>query len=152
MMDESNLRYDPESGELLRVRKLTARGAVWFGDKQYPATHIIWYLVTGEWPAPGEVIDHIDGNPQNNKWSNLRKCSHTENMRNVIRDTRIHDRDLGLERGVQRRGNRFIVTISGFYVGIFKTIEEANAEARAFRQEYHGEYAPENRSSNDTNK
>lgn len=44
---------------------------------------IIWYLEKGYWPE--RVIDHIDGNKLNNKISNLRECSHTENMRNTYR-------------------------------------------------------------------
>lgn len=39
------------------------------------------FYMTGEWPT-GEV-DHQDGNAYNNSWSNLRVCSHAENMKNL---------------------------------------------------------------------
>jgi hypothetical protein len=46
----------------------------------YPAHRIAVLLMTGQWPD-GEV-DHIDRNPGNNKWENLRQCSARENTRN----------------------------------------------------------------------
>jgi len=36
--------------------------------------------MTGEWPE--KQIDHIDGNPLNNKWDNLRDVTSQENGRN----------------------------------------------------------------------
>lgn len=43
--------------------------------------HVAWYLTYGEW-APRE-IDHIDGNGYNNKLSNLRLATHSENAQNM---------------------------------------------------------------------
>ena len=48
--------------------------------KNYVMARLIWLMMTGEWPK-GE-IDHIDGNPLNNRWDNLRDVSKTENLRN----------------------------------------------------------------------
>lgn len=45
-------------------------------------THVIWYYMTGKFPKRGEIIDHMDRNPKNNKWKNLRKVTHLENVRN----------------------------------------------------------------------
>ena len=47
------------------------------------AHRIIWIWMTGEQP---DTIDHIDGDGLNNKWSNLRSVSQSENMKNQ----RIH--------------------------------------------------------------
>lgn len=45
------------------------------------AHRVVWFLCHGE--DPGEfVIDHIDGNPSNNKISNLRKVTLQQNSRN----------------------------------------------------------------------
>ena len=44
-------------------------------------THRLAYLfMTGEWP--NDEIDHINGNPSDNRWKNLRAVSRWENNRN----------------------------------------------------------------------
>lgn len=48
--------------------------------KKYLAHRVIWLLYTGEWPL--EEIDHINGDRRDNRISNLRPVSHTENARN----------------------------------------------------------------------
>jgi len=46
------------------------------------AHRIIWKMVHGEIPE-GMVIDHINGNPFDNRLENLRMVTHTENCRNA---------------------------------------------------------------------
>lgn len=41
---------------------------------------IAWLLTYGQWPS--ERLDHIDGNPSNNKIDNLRLATHQQNMHN----------------------------------------------------------------------
>ncbi len=48
---------------------------------RYPSHRIIWAMEYGVWPI-GE-IDHIDGNRLNNRLSNLRDVTRTENARNM---------------------------------------------------------------------
>lgn len=54
------------------------RGAIL--GQNYMAHRVIWALAYGEWPR--EDIDHIDGNPSNNRLDNLRAVTTTENQRN----------------------------------------------------------------------
>ena len=49
-------------------------------NKTYKAHRLIWMYMTGSWPVG--VIDHIDRNPDNNKFDNLRDCSHSDNAHN----------------------------------------------------------------------
>ena len=53
------------------------------GDKTFLAHRLIWALVHGQWPP--DQIDHIDGDRQNNKLSNLRTATPLENQRNLKR-------------------------------------------------------------------
>jgi hypothetical protein len=44
------------------------------------AHRVAWKIMTGEDPIE---IDHIDGNRSNNKWSNLRNGTRSDNLRNI---------------------------------------------------------------------
>jgi hypothetical protein len=48
----------------------------------YPAHRLIWFLVTGEWPPSGMVIDHINGVRHDNRWANLRLATEGQNRIN----------------------------------------------------------------------
>ncbi len=45
------------------------------------AHRVIWAIVNGSWPA--DQIDHINGIRSDNRISNLRNATHTDNMRNM---------------------------------------------------------------------
>lgn len=49
--------------------------------KNYFVHRVAWLMQTGAWPD--RFIDHIDGNPFNNKWDNLREANASENLWNV---------------------------------------------------------------------
>jgi hypothetical protein len=52
-------------------------------SKRVYAHRAIWAMAYGRWPD-GE-IDHINGDPKDNRLENLRDVSHAENMRNLSR-------------------------------------------------------------------
>jgi hypothetical protein len=56
-------------------------GAIY--GENFSAHRIIWKWMAGE--DPDNDIDHIDGDRQNNKWSNLRLATRAENLRNAAR-------------------------------------------------------------------
>jgi hypothetical protein len=50
-------------------------------DNSYFAHRVAWLIVHGRWPE--DQIDHIDHDTLNNRLSNLREVTNTENHRNV---------------------------------------------------------------------
>jgi len=100
--------------------------------KNYLAHRVLWLLHTGEWPEA--EVDHINGNPADNRIANLRAATRSENARNstVYGASRY--------KGVGKSNNRWVAQIDGIYLGAFKCetaayIARRNAEAR------HGEFA-----------
>lgn len=93
-------------------------------DCLFRAHRLIWLYMTGEWP---EVwIDHIDRDPTNNKWSNLRAATMSQNHQNqkVRKDSKVGVRGVELhESGLYRA--RLVLNGKRIQIGYFKTKEEA---------------------------
>lgn len=113
--------YSPKSGELKRKDGETLGGTSsngrlncnYFGISK-PATHVIWYYMTGSFPEKGMVIDHIDRIPSNNKWRNLRKITKKGNAMN---------KSVGYYKDMFTASVN--VNSDSIFLGYFKTKEEA---------------------------
>jgi len=113
--------------------------------RHYRASRLIWFHVTGVWP-PSQV-DHIDRNPSNDKWSNLRLATGSQNKANNRKYQSKNS--AGMPKGVQlmqgRRSVRYraIATKDGkrIHLGYFDTPETAHAAYRKASEELHGEFA-----------
>ena len=94
--------------------------------EQHWAHRVIWKLMTGEDP---DVIDHLDGNPANNAWSNLKA---TDTRGNAMNQRRPRNNVSGVV-GVYwiRSESRWKASIAGKYLGTFDTFEEAVAARKA---------------------
>jgi len=149
------LRYDPDTGWLIRTVRMGARGMIGmragyrhntdgyrrvaFDGKQYREHRIIWAIVTGTWPLQ---IDHINGVRDENRWINLRDVSNRENCRNKKRPA---NNTSGVT-GVYWRGRNLTwvarIRLNGKManLGSFATFDEAVAVRKAAEVE-HGFHA-----------
>lgn len=159
------LRYDAATGELIwlpRPRELfpndrlynswntrragTVAGSVKLTSKiisidhiMYRAHRLVWLFVYGE-PVP-DLIDHIDGDPLNNRPQNLRAATLSQNAAN---SRRPKDNTSGV-KGVSFQYGKFCPFVGynhrTVWLGTFDTLEEAAAVRREAFKRFYGEFA-----------
>lgn len=137
---KKRISYDPDSGTFLRiwssrrsdlVGKLAGRytklGYLYidFGKKHYFAHRLAFVIMTGNFPV-GEV-DHINGDPRDNRWVNLRDITHKENQQNmhkVMSNSKTGVMGVRFYRGMYVAQIRF--NDKRLHLGTFKTPQEAH--------------------------
>ena len=103
----------------------------------YQAHRLIWLLMTGEWPA--NEVDHINGDPADNRWANLREATRSQNSVN-----RPYKNRTGY-RGVAERHGKFYARImdgvgNRVTLGCFATAEDAHEAYRLAAEKMYGDF------------
>lgn len=141
------LSYDPETGHLKWLKRTSHRinigdvagapignGYIMLGaDKNRIYAHrAAWALHTGSWP--NGHIDHINGDRQDNRISNLRDVTRSVNIHNQHRK-KISSTG---KRNVLARSGKFVARcqIDGkyYWIGTYPTPEKAASVVARFRQ------------------
>ena len=144
--------YRPDTGLLIRRRKVKGCGkpagslkdgeiTVGIDHREYRAHRLIWKMVYGD-PVP-DVIDHVDGDPHNNRIENLRAADSSQNHAN----NSFSWSNTGV-RGVSRKKDgKFQAYLSfrrkAIWLGLFDTLDEAVEARKAAAKEIYGEFARE---------
>jgi hypothetical protein len=140
------LHYDPETGEFTRLAPVKGykpgqkAGCVnkngyiclTVAKNRVYAHRLAVFYMTGEWPT--HDVDHINGNPADNRWSNLRLATRAQNMWNVS----------GASGAYFQNGRWFAsIKVNGVKksLGGYSTKEEAAAAYTKAKRELHGEFA-----------
>ena len=105
-------------------------------------TNTLMHRLIMDAPA-GYVVDHINGNPLDNRKSNLRICTQAENLRN---QRKTHAQRSARYKGVSitRNGKwraRITLNQKWYSLGHYATPEEAAVAYNEAAKELHGEYA-----------
>jgi hypothetical protein len=144
------LHYDEDTGEF-RWRK-HGGNEVCLGDvagcvricvlgRTYRAHQLAWLYVTGRWGRP--MIDHRDGDATNNRWSNLRRASASQNGANRGRSRQNSSGYKGVS--LCRRSGRWEAYIRKkrrrMHLGTFDTPEAAHDAYVAAARKLFGEFA-----------
>lgn len=148
------LRFDPETGVLywLQTRGKARKGGVagradhkgylklQIRKGTYAAHRIVWALHYGEWPS--RTIDHINGQRADNRISNLRLATVTENNRNTKKraDNTSGYKGVSLNRKSGKFQAEIHVDGKTIYLGMYDTAEEAHRVYALKATEHFGEF------------
>jgi hypothetical protein len=153
------LMYDPETG-LFRWRiggsgykanqpagSLKQRNSyvrIWFDGKRYCAHRLAWLFVYGRWPELD--IDHINGNPADNRICNLREATVSQNIVNskLRSDNSSGYKGIYFCRRYKRWKARLRVSGRCLRLGSFHTKEQAAAAYDKAALLHYGAFARNN--------
>lgn len=111
---------------------------VYFDGKTHAVHRVIWQMFNGEIPD-GMQIDHIDGNPLNNKIENLRLATSKQNSLNRAYKNKAKNVSLCRETGKYKV--RIMTLDKRIFLGSFEDFELASFVATEARNKYHGNFA-----------
>jgi hypothetical protein len=157
---KTRVTYDPETGVFLwcngyggvtaghpagrKTTGLKDGSPYWrvtIDSREYKAHRLAWFYMTGEWP-PNQV-DHINGDPRDNRWANLRLATQTQNKRN----SRIYKSNKSGVKGVSwDMANQkwvAVIQVNGkqVYLGRFADIRDAARAYRTAAEHYFGGFS-----------
>lgn len=158
---KSMVSYDPDTGHFYRVgyshpshsHRVGTRAdifnyeggsryrRVWVFGERYRAHRLAWLFVHGTFPA--NMIDHINGNGEDNRIINLREATRFDNARN----SRIPKNNKSGLKGVyfcpDRKKWRATIGVNSksIHLGLFSTREEAHKAYVAAAASLHGAFA-----------
>lgn len=146
--------YDPHTGILTwkvmfpgRTAGTITRSGVPFvklhlEKLDFKAHRLIWVMQTGERPSSKMHIDHIDGNPLNNKWDNLRICDAKRNCQNSKKPRNNSTGYKGVSMQPDGKYRAYIVQDrKQINLGRFEKIEDAALAYQEAAKRLFGEYA-----------
>lgn len=123
-----NMRY---AGKLAGNRDKDGYLRIRIDGQLYRASHLACLWMTGKWPDV--EMDHEDRDPTNDRWTNLREATSSQNK---------YNRDNGHLIGVHRSGPRWWAMVGrNGYLGTFDTLEEAVAARDATAHKLSGGFA-----------
>jgi hypothetical protein len=154
---EEVLRYEPETGDLywtvVRWRKIRPGDkagccsksgyiVIRYKMKNYPAHRVAWYLHTKQ--DPGALhVDHINGDPSDNRIANLRLATPGENAKNMRKrkGTTSQYKGASWHRATGKWQAQIKVDGSNIYLGYFDNDWDAHLAYCKAAAEHHGEFA-----------
>lgn len=108
------------------------RRQICFEKRVYLEHRLIWLMVTGKWPR--REIDHRNGKPLENRWTNLRQATGRQNRYNVAARARNQS---GLKWVRTHRPGKYQATVGGVYLGAFGSAEAAHRCAARYARKKH---------------
>jgi hypothetical protein len=107
----------------------------------YAQHRLAWLYMTGAWPS--QTIDHINSDPSDNRFCNLREASHAENCQNRRRRVTNKSGIKGVSWCNTNRRWVAVISVGGRqkYLGLHQTKERAAEVYAEAARAYHGQFA-----------
>lgn len=147
------LHYNPDTGVFTYLKKNTRNNigdiagknnkrypSIYIDGKNYLVHRLAFLYMNGEWPK--KEIDHINRVKSDNRWANLRECTHAENQMNVG----ITSRNKSGYKGIIYRAYcdcwQAIISVNKkrISLGFFKNKEDAINAYESSAKKYHHEF------------
>lgn len=128
-------------GKSTLTHRTSSQWVIGVDNRKYLAHRLAWFHHYGAWPALS--VDHLDTDSCNNRISNLREATDTQNKANC--GPRANNRS-GF-KGVtwHRQTGKWFARIAAngehHYLGLFETAEEAHAAYEAAARVHFGHFA-----------
>jgi len=108
--------------------------------KYYFVHRLVYLMFNGGIPR---FIDHINGNPRDNRIENLRAATAAQNAQNKKLNCNSTSKIKNVHWSAKRNNWQVQMNIHGKYtfIGTFKDLELADFVASEYRDKYHGEFA-----------
>lgn len=148
------LYYNPDTGEFKRLIHTNNRTIgtcghtnelgyriIRLNNKRYYAHRLAWFYMTGK--QPESYIDHIDGNPSNNVWSNLRLATPKQNTYNkkIPKSNSSGVKGVCWNKNLGKWQAGIKYQYKSIHLGLFDNLEDAAEAVRVKRLELHNEFS-----------
>ena len=108
------------------------------------AHRLAFLIMEGHWPS--EFIDHINRDPSDNRWSNLREANYSGNAINSHSAKHNASGAKGVYRCTECDRYKATISVNGkkVHLGMFETLEEARVAYKNAALVAHGDFEPSN--------
>lgn len=153
---KKQLHYDPLTGIFMRLNESNqyvvagsfnqkGRNRIEVCGKRFLASRLAWFIYYGEWPE--DTVDHINGNPSDDRIDNLRLATNSEQQWNtgVRRNNTSGAKGVSFNKRRNEAGlSPWEVYITVFYkrihIGFFDDFDCAVEARRKASMTYHGNF------------
>lgn len=147
------LAYDPETGKFTRANTTGGRAVgteagttdvyghrtINVDGKKYRTARLAFFYMTGEWPK-GDA-DHINGVRDDDRWSNLRDATRTQNLANMRGKGASGIKGASWVTAKAKWKAQIRIDGKNKHLGYFDDPQDASAAYAVAAQAAHGEFA-----------
>ena len=128
-------------GDIAGTRKINSYVSIRVDGKLYKAHRLAFLHINGSMPS--DLVDHINGIQNDNRWHNLRECTNSQNCMNKTAQSNNTSGHKGVVwvKSKNKWCARIKVMNKSISLGDFKVLSEAVEAYRVASLKYHGEFS-----------